>query len=70
MSETKTQIAPVQEVDRETHMHPFTSAAEHAEGVPKLMVEGSGIHVRDEAGNGLRRSPTRRRRCGASASSP
>ncbi len=51
MAETKTQIAAVQEVDRKTHMHPFTSAASHAEGVPKLMVEGSGIHVRDDIGN-------------------
>ena len=50
MAETNTQAATVQEVDRKAHLHPFTSAAEHAEGVPKLMVEGSGIHVRDNDG--------------------
>ena len=51
MAETKTHTAAVQEADRKHHMHPFTSVTEHAEGLPKLMVEGSGIHVRDNAGN-------------------
>ena len=50
MAETNTHTATVQEVDRRVHMHPFTSAAEHAEGVPKLMVEGAGIYVRDNGG--------------------
>ena len=50
MTETKTQMAAVQEVDRKTHIHPFTSAADHADGVPKLMAEGSGVHVRDNTG--------------------
>ena len=40
MAETDTHAAGVQDVDRKTHMHPFTSAAEHADGVPKVMVEG------------------------------
>ena len=50
MAETSTGTATVQEVDRKVHMHPFTSAAEHADGVPRLMVEGAGIHVRDNGG--------------------
>ena len=50
-TDTHTETVAVQEVDRKTHLHPFTSAAEHAEGGPKLMAEGSGIHVRDNAGN-------------------
>jgi len=50
MAETNTHTLTVQEVDRKVHMHPFTSAAEHAEGVPKLMVEGAGIYVRDNGG--------------------
>ena len=49
MAATKT-YAAVQEADRKTHLHPFTSAAEHAEVPPKLMVEGDGIHVRDDTG--------------------
>ncbi len=51
MAETKPHTAAAQEADRKNHMHPFTSVTEHAEGLPKLMVEGSGIHVRDNAGN-------------------
>jgi len=50
MAETGTRTATIQEVDRMVHMHPFTSAAEHADGVPRLMVEGTGIHVRDNGG--------------------
>ena len=50
MAETDTHAAGVQDVDRKTHMHPFTSAAEHADGVPKVMVEGAGIYVHDNAG--------------------
>ena len=48
MAETNTHTAMVQEVDRKAHMHPFTSVAEHAEGVPKLMVEGAGIHLSED----------------------
>jgi len=50
MTDTKAQLTTVQEADRSTHLHPFTSAAEHAEGVPKFMVEGQGVHVRDDTG--------------------
>jgi len=50
MAKTSTETATVQEVDRKVHLHPFTSAAEHADGVPRLMVEGAGIHVRDNGG--------------------
>jgi len=50
MAETDTNATTIQEVDRQTHMHPFTSTAEHAKGVPKLMVEGDGVFVRDDAG--------------------
>ena len=48
MAQTDTVV--VQEVDRKTHMHPFTSAAEHAERAPQVMVEGKGIRVRDSDG--------------------
>ncbi len=50
MAKTHTRTAEAQEVDRETHLHPFTSAAAHTESLPKLMVEGDGVHVRDNAG--------------------
>ena len=50
MAETKTHAPAAQEADRTTHLHPFTSAAEHAEALPKMMVEGDGIHVRDDTG--------------------
>ncbi len=50
MAETKTPIATVQDVDRKTHLHPFTSAAAHAEAIPKVMVEGDGVFVRDDTG--------------------
>jgi len=36
MVETKAQLTAVQEADLSTHLHPFTSAAEHAEGVPQF----------------------------------
>ena len=38
------------EADRNAHLHPFTSAADHAVALPRLMVEGSGIYVRDDSG--------------------
>lgn len=50
MSDTTTTGAPVQEADRASHLHPFTSAADHAGGVPRVMVEGTGVHVRDDSG--------------------
>ena len=50
MTETKTHSAAAREADRKTRLHPFTSAAEHAEAPPKLMVAGDGIHVRDDNG--------------------
>ena len=50
MTDTTTHPASAQEADRKTHLHPFTSAAEHAEEPPKLMVAGDGIHVRDANG--------------------
>lgn len=50
MTETTTHTASAREADRRTHLHPFTSAAEHAEAPPKLMVAGDGIHVRDDNG--------------------
>jgi L-2,4-diaminobutyrate transaminase len=40
----------VREADRRTHLHPFTSAADHAETLPRLMVAGEGIRVRDSDG--------------------
>ena len=42
--------AAVREADRLRHLHPFTSAAEHAEALPRLMVGGEGIRVRDSSG--------------------
>jgi L-2,4-diaminobutyrate transaminase len=50
MTETTTHTASAREADQRTHLHPFTSAAEHAEAPPKLMVAGDGIHVRDDNG--------------------
>jgi len=50
MTETRSPVTAVQEADRRAHLHPFTSAAEHAEAVPKLIVEGDGIYVRDDTG--------------------
>jgi L-2,4-diaminobutyrate transaminase len=46
----QTYPSAIGEADRRTHLHPFTSAAEHASAVPTLMVEGAGIRVRDDAG--------------------
>ncbi len=43
--------AAVQEADRRAHLHPFTSAADHAEALPRVMVGGEGIRVRDSAGH-------------------
>ena len=40
----------IRDADRASHLHPFTSAAEHADGSPRVMVEGDGIHVRDDVG--------------------
>jgi len=45
-----THSAGVQEADRRAHLHPFTSAAGHVEALPRLMVEGQGIRVRDSEG--------------------
>ena len=50
MAETETQIAAAQDLDRKTHLHPFTSAAAHAEANPKFMVEGDGVFVHDDTG--------------------
>jgi len=46
----ETHTAAIQEADRDSHLHPFTSAAEHAGVLPRLMVGGDGIHVRDDTG--------------------
>jgi len=40
----------LQDADRRSHLHPFTSAAEHAEAAPKLVVRGAGIRVWDASG--------------------
>ena len=50
MRETETLASTIPEADRRSHLHPFTSAAEHAETPPRVIVEGAGIHVRDAAG--------------------
>ncbi len=50
MAENQDHNAAVQQVDRKTHLHPFTSAAAHAEATPQIMVEGQGVHVRDDTG--------------------
>ena len=50
MTNTETPTATAQEADRRAHLHPFTSAAEHAEALPRMMVEASGIHIRDSTG--------------------
>ncbi len=40
----------IRDADRASHLHPFTSAAQHADGAPRVMVEGEGVHVRDDGG--------------------
>ena len=40
-----------QDADRRSHLHPFTSAADHASSLPRMMVAGEGIRVRDSEGN-------------------
>ena len=50
MAVTKTDTTAIQEADRRTHLHPFTAAADHAEALPRVMVEGAGVHVRDDTG--------------------
>jgi L-2,4-diaminobutyrate transaminase len=50
MAESSAEVTAVQEADRRAHLHPFTSAAEHADALPRLMVEGKGIRVRDSDG--------------------
>lgn len=40
-----------QDADRRSHLHPFTSAADHATSLPRMMVGGEGIRVRDSDGN-------------------
>jgi L-2,4-diaminobutyrate transaminase len=50
MTHSETPAAAAQEADRRAHLHPFTSAAEHAQALPRMMVEGSGIYIRDSTG--------------------
>jgi L-2,4-diaminobutyrate transaminase len=50
MLEQSASATALQEADRLRHLHPFTSAAEHAQSAPRLIVEGEDIRVRDSAG--------------------
>ena len=50
MAEPSATAAALQEADRLSHLHPFTSAAEHAEATPRMIVGGEGIRVRDSSG--------------------
>jgi L-2,4-diaminobutyrate transaminase len=50
MTETTTHVPTTREADRKAHLHPFTSAAEHAEAPPRVMAAGDGIHVTDDTG--------------------
>ena len=50
LNEQSDTAAALQEADRRSHLHPFTSAAQHAEGKPRLIVGGKGIRVRDASG--------------------
>jgi L-2,4-diaminobutyrate transaminase len=40
----------LEELDRKTHLHPFTSIAEHADRGPLVMREGRGVRLRDVRG--------------------
>ncbi|MBI2964421.1 MAG: aminotransferase class III-fold pyridoxal phosphate-dependent enzyme [Deltaproteobacteria bacterium] len=40
----------LEDIDRRTHLHPFTSIAEHAAGGPLVMREGRGIRLKDVRG--------------------
>jgi L-2,4-diaminobutyrate transaminase len=40
----------LEDADRNSLFHPFTSIAEHLERGPRIMVEGKGTRVRDRAG--------------------
>lgn len=50
MSTTEIDLARLKQIDSATHLHPFTSAAEHAEAGGQIMVQGDGLRVRDSAG--------------------
>jgi len=50
-SPTPSATATARDADRRAHLHPFTSAAEHDSALPRMMVGGQGIRVRDSDGN-------------------
>jgi adenosylmethionine-8-amino-7-oxononanoate aminotransferase len=41
----------LEELDKRSHMHPFTLVADHLETGPKVMVEGRGLVVKDNHGH-------------------
>jgi adenosylmethionine-8-amino-7-oxononanoate aminotransferase len=51
MSETDAADVSLEEMDKQTHLHPFTSLADHLKTGPKVMLEGQGVMVRDNHGN-------------------
>ena len=51
MSETDAVDVSLEEMDKQSHLHPFTSLADHLKTGPKVMLEGQGVMVRDNHGN-------------------
>jgi L-2,4-diaminobutyrate transaminase len=51
MSEKDVVDVSLEEMDKQSHLHPFTLLADHLKTGPKVMLEGQGVTVRDNLGH-------------------